>query len=116
MKQDKDERGIHRTFRRVEHRFPGRFAHFLRWLRQPGSLWVRAPLAALLVAAGFVGFLPVLGFWMLPLGLLLLAHDLPLLRRPMRRLLVCSERRWRKRQWARRQRQRDPGDDAAPRS
>lgn len=116
MKQDKDERGIHRTFRRVEHRFPGRLAHFLRWLRQPGSLWVRAPLAALLVVAGLVGFLPVLGFWMLPLGLLLLAQDLPLLRRPMRRLLVWSERRWRKRQWARRQRQRDPGDDAAPRS
>ncbi|MBK7145863.1 MAG: hypothetical protein IPH76_11940 [Xanthomonadales bacterium] len=101
MKQDKDERGIHRTFRRVERRFPGRFAHFLRWLRQPGSRWVRVPLAALFSVAGVVGFLPVVGFWMLPLGLLLLAQDLPLLRRPMRRLLVCSERRWRKRQWAR---------------
>jgi hypothetical protein len=113
MKQDKDERGIRRTFRRVERRFPGRFARFLRWLRQPGSLWVRIPLAALLVLAGLVGFLPVLGFWMLPLGLVLLAQDLPLLRRPMRRLLVCSERRWRKHQWAKRHR-RQERDETQP--
>lgn len=101
MTTDKDERGIRRTLRSVERRFPGRFARFLRWLRHPASRWVRIPVALLLIAAGVVGFLPVLGFWMLPLGLLLLAHDLPLLRRPMRRLLVCSERRWRNRQWAR---------------
>lgn len=114
MKQDKDERGIRRTFRRVERRFPGRFARFLRWLRQPGSLWVRIPLAALLVLAGLVGFLPVLGFWMLPLGLLLLAHDLPLLRRPMRRLLVFGERRWRNYQSARRRKRLERESDSGP--
>ena len=31
---------------------------------------------------------------MLPLGLLLLAQDLPFLRRPMRRALLWVERRW----------------------
>jgi len=108
MTTDKGERGIRRTLRRVERRFPGRFARFLRWLRHPASRWVRIPVALLLIAAGVVGFLPVLGFWMLPLGLVLLAQDLPLLRRPMRRLLVCSERRWRKRQW-RKRRARDDG-------
>lgn len=104
MTPNKDEQGIRRSLRRVERRFPGRFARFLRWLRRPGSRWVRIPLALVLSAAGVIGFLPVLGFWMLPLGLLLLAQDLPLLRRPMRRLLVCTERRWRKHQWHRRRR------------
>ena len=47
MTTDKDERGIRRTLRRVERRYPGRFARFLRWLRRPGSRWVRIPLAAL---------------------------------------------------------------------
>lgn len=46
---------------------------------------MRVPLAIVLVAGGFVGFLPVLGFWMLPPGLALLAFDLPVLRRPMAR-------------------------------
>ena len=34
------------------------------------------------------GGLPILGFWMLPLGLALLAIDVPFLRRPMARLLA----------------------------
>ena len=33
--------------------------------------------------AGVVGFLPILGFWMVPLGLAVLAQDVPVLRRPM---------------------------------
>jgi hypothetical protein len=46
-----------------------------------------------LVLAGAVGFLPVVGFWMLPLGLLVLSMDLPLLRRGRRRLEVWWFRR-----------------------
>ena len=34
---------------------------------------------------GLLGFLPVLGFWMLPLGLVLLSLDFALLRRPTAR-------------------------------
>ena len=54
----------------------------------PGAVWVRVSLAIVLMAGGFVGFLPILGFWMLPLGLALLAIDVPFLRRPMARLLA----------------------------
>jgi hypothetical protein len=54
----------------------------------PGAVWLRVPLALGLMAGGFVGFLPVLGFWMLPLGLALLALDLPFMRSPMARLLA----------------------------
>ena len=40
------------------------------------------------------GFLPVLGFWMVPLGMLLIAQDIPFLRRPTLRALLWLERKW----------------------
>ncbi len=41
----------------------------------------RGFLGLVLIAAGVLGFLPVLGFWMIPLGIALLATDVPVLRR-----------------------------------
>ena len=55
----------------------------LKRVRKPGAVWVRVPLAILLIGCGFLGFLPILGFWMVPLGLALLALDLPFLRSPL---------------------------------
>ncbi|MFL0694076.1 MAG: hypothetical protein ACJLUP_18940 [Agrobacterium tumefaciens] len=46
-----------------------------------------------LVGGGFLGFLPVLGFWMVPLGLIVLSHDLPAVRRRRRRMTVWWNRR-----------------------
>lgn len=63
-------------------------ARLLDMVRAPHAVWVRVPLAIVLMAGGFVGFLPILGFWMLPLGLALLAVDLPFMRPPMARLLA----------------------------
>lgn len=40
--------------------------------------WLRIPAGVALVIGGALGFLPVLGFWMLPLGLAVLAVDIPL--------------------------------------
>jgi 4-alpha-glucanotransferase len=57
----------------------GRFVH---WLRKPESRWIRLVAGVLFVILGCVGFLPVLGFWMVPLGFILLAQDIPILRRP----------------------------------
>jgi hypothetical protein len=42
---------------------------------------VRTLGGVLLASAGFLGFLPVLGFWMVPTGLALIALDVPPLRR-----------------------------------
>lgn len=42
---------------------------------------VRSVLGILLMIGGVLGFLPILGFWMLPLGLILIALDIPPLRR-----------------------------------
>ena len=45
---------------------------------------IRGFLGILLILGGVMGFLPVLGFWMIPLGIALLATDIP----PLRRWLV----------------------------
>jgi hypothetical protein len=81
-------------FRRFEPLLPGWAARSVQWIRQPGSRWVRLPVALVLIAAGFVGFLPVLGFWMVPLGLVLIAQDVPFLRPPMARALRWTHDKW----------------------
>jgi fatty acid desaturase len=59
-----------------------------------GGCVSRVRAAGLLIFGGFLGFLPVLGFWMVPLGLVLLAVDLPALQPPLARLLHWIERKW----------------------
>lgn len=63
---------------------------FRRWLHDnlPRSRWLRIPVGVILVIGGILGFLPVLGFWMIPLGLAVLAIDFPPARRLARRLVV----------------------------
>jgi hypothetical protein len=52
-----------------------------RWLRKPASRWARIPAGLLLIIGGCLAILPIFGLWMLPLGLMLLADDVPPLRR-----------------------------------
>ncbi|PDV89834.1 MULTISPECIES: PGPGW domain-containing protein [Rhizobium] len=59
----------------------------------PRSRIGRMAIGMALVLCGLLGFLPILGFWMLPLGLLVLSHDLPIARRLRRRLAVWWHRR-----------------------
>ena len=59
----------------------------------PRSALLRILIGVTLIVGGFLGFLPVLGFWMIPLGLLVLSVDLPVVRRLRRRLTVWWERR-----------------------
>jgi hypothetical protein len=66
----------------------------IRWLRQPSSRWARIPAGVLLILGGLPSILPVLGLWMLPLGLALLAQDVPPLGRARDRLLNWIEWRW----------------------
>jgi hypothetical protein len=71
--------------RRTARRFDRQIARLRRALPRLGAVLapgsrLRLPVAVVLILGGLLGFLPVLGFWMLPLGLLLLAVDLPLLR------------------------------------
>jgi hypothetical protein len=64
-----------------------------RWLRRPSLRWVRIPGGILLIAASLFSILPLFGLWMLPPGLVLLAEDVPVLRRARDRSLDWIERR-----------------------
>lgn len=75
------------------HRLPPRLASTVDYLLQPSSRWVRIPSGALLVVGGILSFLPVLGIWMLPLGLALLAEDVPALRASRSKVFDWIERR-----------------------
>jgi purine-cytosine permease-like protein len=59
----------------------------------------RNRMARMVIGGGFVlggtlGFLPVLGFWMVPIGLIVLSHDFPRVRRFRRQSEVAILRRW----------------------
>jgi hypothetical protein len=82
----------HRLERLLD-RLPDRWRNTLRWLRHPSARWARIPAAVLLILGGVLSILPILGLWMLPLGLILLAEDIPALHRSRARLLDWLERR-----------------------
>ncbi len=66
---------------------------FGRTFNLPASRLARTFIGVLLVLGGVLGFLPVLGFWMIPLGLLVLSVDFPSVRRRRRRLAVWWAKR-----------------------
>ena len=79
------QKELDRHFAWFEAKLSPRPAKFVRWLRRPSSRLVRIPLAILLVVGGVFSFLPILGFWMLPFGLALIARDVPFLQPPLAR-------------------------------
>jgi len=88
------ELDFHALLHRFEQRLPLRIARASFFLRQPGARLWRIPSSGFLILGGIFSFLPVLGLWMLPLGLLLLAVDVPPLQPPMVRMLRWIDRKW----------------------
>lgn len=78
---------------RLLNQLPKPIRRCARSLLQPSARWIRIPVGVLLICGGIAGFLPVLGFWMLPIGLALLAEDVPMLRSVRSRILHWIERR-----------------------
>ena len=66
---------------------------FGRSFRMPRSRRMRIASGSALIAGGILGFLPVLGFWMVPTGLLVLSYDIAAVRRWRRRAAVWWHRR-----------------------
>lgn len=66
----------------LRHRLVVTVAKGRHWVRRhvrPGLRW---PIGFLLIVLGLLGFLPILGFWMIPLGIAVAAMDIrPLWRR-----------------------------------
>lgn len=82
----------------------------------PRSRFVRIVIGLLLVCGGLLGFLPVLGFWMIPLGVVVLSYEFAMVRRWRRRSEV-----WLAQKHGRRRRPQGPGrgpggDECARRS
>jgi hypothetical protein len=63
-----------------------------RRFKLPASRIARIGLGVVLILAGAVGFLPILGFWMIPLGLLIISYDIAVARRARRKLAVWWHR------------------------
>jgi len=82
---------LNRYFVMIDRRVPLRVSRSIRWLRKPTSFGARTVVASLLIIGGIFSFLPVLGLWMLPLGLLLIAQDVPFLQRPLVKSLAWVE-------------------------
>jgi hypothetical protein len=85
---------LNRYFELINRRVPTRVSNFIRWLRQPSSFAARLAVAILFILGGIFSFLPVLGIWMLPLGLLLIAQDVHFLQKPLVTSLSWTERQW----------------------
>ena len=62
-------------------------------VRLPRSRAARIGLGVALLAGGMLFFLPVLGFWMVPLGLVILSGEFAAIRRLRRRLALWWGRR-----------------------
>jgi 4-alpha-glucanotransferase len=89
----RDHDRLDRIVERYQAKMPGWMGRFVGWIRKPELRLLRLVSGVLLVLFGCVGFLPILGFWMVPLGLLLLAQDVTFLRRPTVNAIYWVERK-----------------------
>lgn len=64
-----------------------------REFAMPRSRAARVTIGVVLIVLGIFGFLPVLGFWMIPLGLLVLSYEFATVRRLRRRVAIWWEKR-----------------------
>ena len=83
---------LHEEMDRFQNNVPAWLGHSLKHVRGERAIWVRVPTGVALTCGGVLGFLPlpIVAIWMLPVGLALLAHDIPTMRRPMARLLYFT--------------------------
>src|ERR1700710_2721354 len=83
-----DRTDLNEELDRLQEWVPHGVARVVRKVRSPAVAPYRIPVGIALTAGGVVGFLPILGFWMLPLGVAALAPDGPVIGPPMARLLA----------------------------
>jgi hypothetical protein len=85
---------LRQAFRHLEEEVPESVARVIRNLRHPHARLICIPVGILLMLGGVFSVLPFLGLWMLPLGLLLLAYDVPFLRKPVGGFIIWATRKW----------------------
>ena len=99
---DRQQRRLERQFSAIVRASPTIGAAIIRF-RDRSSIFLRLSLAILLIIGGLLAFLPIFTIWMFPVGVLLLATDLPFLRPivsttiiRLRRRLISFRRRLRR--------------------
>lgn len=98
---DKHRRRLNRQFDKIARQSPAVHS-VVMFVTGDLGFPLRLALAVLLMAGGLLWFLPVVGLWMLPLGLLLLAYDVPALRPCVSGAIIRARRAWSR--WRRRRR------------
>ena len=88
-----DKPDFHKEMDRLQGHMPEWAGRKFDRLRQPDAVWVRVSAGIALTGGGVLSFLPVLSVWMLPVGLALLAQDVPPMRRPLARVLHFTNRK-----------------------
>ena len=85
---------LDRAYAVLKRLVPARLAAAIERLRAPGLRWARLPIGLLLILSSVLWFLPVLGIEFLPLGLLVIAEDVPILRGPVGGVVLWMELRF----------------------
>ena len=80
---------------RIQRRFVVWTYRSMRWSQRRIPPGLRLLVGALLIVGGVFGFLPILGFWMIPLGFAVGSTDVPPARRAIERWLGNTRRRLR---------------------
>lgn len=91
---DEGKEKLEHAYDCLEQETPSVVARTIHWLRGPQSRRVRLPMGLLLIVLGCFGFLPVIGYELIPIGLLLIAQDVPFLRKPASVLTIWLVRKW----------------------
>jgi hypothetical protein len=87
-----EENRLHRQFEAIARRMPAT-RRVIDPLLHGRFRKLRIPVACALIIGSFFSILPVFGLWMLPLGLLLLAVDVPRLQPIISPILIRARRR-----------------------
>lgn len=96
------QRELDQALATLQAEVPDPLCRALRWLRDPKARRVRLVVGILFILGGLLWFLPVFGLEWLAIGLLLVAQDVPVLKKPVGRGMLWIENRWlrfRRRHW-----------------
>ena len=90
-------------FDKLARRLPNWLSRLAIWLRDPKRVYARVIVSVLLIAGSILSFLPILGVWMLPLGLIIISQDLQFMQGPLVRTIKWVESKYvASRDWVRR--------------
>lgn len=99
---DDEKQRLESNLDQLQQKLPGPLAGWVAWLRTNRARLIRIPVGLLLVLGGIFSIFPLLGIWMLPLGLMLLAIDVPFLRPLVNKAIAWGKSVWER--WKQRRR------------